>query len=45
MLTQADGQPIKPNPIVQLAKDKIGIAHGQGHGLKFSFSTQPNSAR
>ena len=37
MLTQAHRLPIRPNPIAQLAKDKMGIAYGQSHGLKFSL--------
>ena len=40
MLTQAHGEPIRPNPIAHLAKDKMGIAHG----LRFSLSTQSNPA-
>ena len=42
MLTQAHGEPIRPNPIAHLAKDKMGIVHGQGHGLRFSLSAQPD---
>ena len=41
MLTQAHRLPIRPNPIAQLAKDKMGITHG----LRFSFSAQPNPTR
>ena len=37
--------PLGPNPIAQLAKDKISIAYRQGHGLRFSLSTQPDLAR
>ena len=42
MLTQAYREPIRPNPIAQLAKGKMGIANGQGHGLRFSLLAQPD---
>ena len=45
MLTQAYEQPIRSNPIAQLAKDKMGIAYGQGHRLRFSLLTQPDPTR
>ena len=45
MLTQAHEQLIRPNLIAQFAKDKMGIVHGQGHGLRFSLSTQPDPTR
>ena len=45
MLTQSHELPIKPNPVAWLVKDKMGITHGQGCGLGFSISVQPDPTR
>ena len=33
MSTQVHGYPIRLNLVAQPTKDKMGIAHGQDHGL------------